>query len=331
MNISEIAKLAGVSPSAVSRYLNNGYLSAEKKEAIRRVIEETGYRPLVQAQILRTRKTKTVGVIIPNIESFSISSVVSGIDSVLEEQGFQILLADAHNLPSKELVYLDTFDDQRVDGVILLATVFTARHITMIKKSRVPVVVVGQQLAGVPCVYHDDYHAFYDVTSLVLEQGCQRLGYIGAPPQDKAAGQARSRGYQDAVGDAGLEDQASHTAAASFTIASGREKAQELWERWGPLDALVCAADALAVGALQYLRSQNIAVPQQVRLTGQGASSLSEVSVPSITTIRYFYQESGANAAALLLEQLKDPSSPAKEIKLGYTIVACGSTGQERP
>lgn len=326
MNIAEVAKLAGVSPSAVSRYLNNGYLSEEKKEAIRAVIQETGYRPLVQAQILRTRKTKTVGVILPKIDSFSISSVVAGIHSVLEERGFQILLADARNSPERELDYLDTFDDQRVDGVILIATVFTPRHLAALKKRKLPVVLVGQHLPGFPCVYHSDYQAFSDMTRLVLQKGCRRLGYIGALPRDKAVGQERLRAYQDAVREAGLEDQAEHTAVAEFTVDSGRERARELLEAYGPLDALICATDKMAVGALQYLRGQGIKVPQQMLLTGQGASGVSEVTTPAITTIRYFYKESGANAAGLLLELLEKPDTPAKELKLGYTILEKEST-----
>lgn len=326
MNISEIAKLAGVSPSAVSRYLNNGYLSDAKKEAIRKVIEETGYRPLVQAQSLRTRKTKTIGVVLPKIDSFSIGSVVAGIDSVLERKGFQILLADTHNSPDKELAYLDTFDDQRVDGVILLGTVFTPRHMACLKKSRIPVVIAGQQLAGMFCVYHDDYRAFYTMTKLLLDKGCLRLAYMGALPQDKAVGQERARAYQDAVRDAGLEDQAGHMAVAGFTMPSGREKAQELWEAYGPLDALICATDTMAAGALQYFKSRGIRVPQDVRLSGQGASNVSEVASPTITTIRYFYEESGANAASLLLERLEDPSLPAREVKLSYAIVENEST-----
>lgn len=326
MNIAEIAKLAGVSPSAVSRYLNDGYLSQEKKDAIRKVIEETGYRPLAQAQALRTRKTRTIGVILPKIDSSSISSIMAGIDSVLERRGFQILLADTHNDPVRELEYLDSFDDQRVDGVIFIGTVFTARHITMLKKSRVPVVVVGQQLAGVSCVYHDDYHAFYDMTRLLTDKGCRRLGYIGALPQDKAVGQERSRAYCDAVRDAGLEDQAGHITVAGFTVPSGREKARELLEAYGPLDALICATDSMAVGALQYLKSQGIRVPEDIRLTGQGGADLCEVTTPTLTTIRYFYEDSGANAAALLLERLENPETPAKEIKLGYTIVENEST-----
>lgn len=321
MNIAEVAKLAGVSPAAVSRYLNQGYLSQEKKEAIRKVIEETGYRPLAQAQALRTRKTKTIGVVLPKIDSFSIGSIMVGIDSVLEQKGFQILLADTHNDPARELEYLDSFDDQRVDGVILIGTVLTSKHIAALKKSRVPVVVAGQQLAGVSCVYHDDYHAFYDMTRLMIDKGCRKLGFIGALPQDKAVGQARSRAYCDAVRDAGLGEQAGHTAVASFTISSGREKAQELLETYGSLDALICATDSMAAGALQYLKKQGIHVPEDMRVSGQGGSDLCEVTTPTITTIRYYYQESGENAAALLLERLENPDAPAKEVKLGYAIV----------
>lgn len=329
MNISEVAKLAGVSPSAVSRYLNNGYLSAEKREAIHRVIQETGYRPLIQAQILRTRKTQTVGIILPKIDSFSISSIVAGIDSVLEARGFQILLADTRNNPEKELDYLDIFDDQRVDGVILIATVFTPRHLAALKNRKLPVIIVGQHLPGFPCVYHNDYQAFYDMTNLVLQKGCRRLGYIGALPQDKAVGQERRRAYQDAVRDAGLEEQAGHTAVAAFTVDSGREKARELLESCGPLDALICATDNMAAGALQYLHRRGIQVPGQMLLTGHGASGISEVTTPSITTIRYFYEESGANAASLMLELLEKPDTPAKEIKLGYTILENESTNTQ--
>ena len=89
MNISDIAKMAGVSPAAVSRYLNQGYISEEKKEAIRRVIAQTGYTPSKQAQTLRTKRTKVIGVVIPKIDSESISRIVAGISYTLNEAGYQ--------------------------------------------------------------------------------------------------------------------------------------------------------------------------------------------------------------------------------------------------
>ena len=325
MNISEIAKLAGVSKAAVSRYLNDGYLSEEKKQAIAKVIAETGYRPMIQAQSLRTRKTRIIGVVLPKINSFSISTILAGIESVLEKQGFQILLADSHNDPERELESLRLYAHQRVDGVILIATVLTAAHRALLRRMG-PVVVVGQRLRGVNCVYHDDYNAFYEMTKLVLAKGCRRLGYIGALPKDVAVGAERSRAWADALTAAGMADQAGNTVIAEFSIASGREKARELWEKFGPLDAVICATDSMAVGALQYLRSQGVRVPGQTLLTGQGASNISEATTPTITTIRYFYEESGTSAARLLLEQLETPDLPAKEIKLGYTLVEQDST-----
>ena len=115
MNINEIAELAGVSRATVSRYLNDGYVSEEKRAAIRKVIEETGYRPSQQARNLRSKVTKLVGVIIPEIESGSVSQMVSGISEVLSVKGYQLLLADTRNNTRAELKYLRIFEKNQVD------------------------------------------------------------------------------------------------------------------------------------------------------------------------------------------------------------------------
>ena len=103
MNINEIARLAGVSRATVSRYLNDGYVSDEKKAVIRKVIEETGYQPSSQAQMLRTKKTKLVGVIIPKINSDTVGRMVAGISDVLNRSGYQLLLANTDNNIEEEL------------------------------------------------------------------------------------------------------------------------------------------------------------------------------------------------------------------------------------
>ena len=111
MNIAEIAKLAGVSSAAVSRYFNNGYISEEKRERIRKVVEETRYRPSLQAQTLRTRKTRLIGVILPKIDSAAaMGSVVAGILSVINDNGYHMLLADTQSDPgnvcSLQMLYI---------------------------------------------------------------------------------------------------------------------------------------------------------------------------------------------------------------------------------
>lgn len=109
MNISEFAKVAGVSKSAVSRYFNNGYLSEEKREQIEKAIEKTGYSPSVSAQNIRTRVTKLVGVILPKLSSESCARVTEGISQVLSEEGYELLLVNTANDYQKEVKYLDLF------------------------------------------------------------------------------------------------------------------------------------------------------------------------------------------------------------------------------
>ena len=321
MNIAEIAKLAGVSSAAVSRYFNNGYISEEKREAIRKVVEETGYRPSIQAQTLRTKKTKMIGVIVPKIASASIGRIVEGILSVLNKSEYQMILAVTQNDPKKEQEYLSSFNDKLVDGVILIATVFTTGHKRILKNMSVPVVIVGQQLSGYCCVYHDDYHASYELTKLLLEKGRKNLGYIGAIQQDKAVGMERYRGFKDAVHDMNCEELEKNYVVASFTGSSGYEKMGELFEICKDINGVLCATDTMAAGAMQYLHENGIEIPEQILVAGQGDSDMARVTTPSLITVHYSYEKSGEFAVHMLMEVLNLGETELKEIKLGYYIV----------
>lgn len=324
MTIADIARLAGVSNAAVSRYFNNGYISDEKREAIRKVIEETGYQPSLQAQTLRTGKTKTIGVIVPKTASTSAGSVIEGVLAVLNAHGYQTLLSVTQNDPEKELEYLKVFDDKRVDGVILLATIFTPAHKKILKKMKVPVIIVGQKFDGSCCVFHDDYHAIYDLTKLLLEKGRKNIGYIGVFMQDRAVGEERYRGFQDAMADEGLKVKEEHCLIAKFSVQSGYEKAAEMIKRYPDMDGLICATDEIAVGAMQYLLEQGVSIPEDIYIAGQGDSILARVAGHSIATIHYSYEKSGEAAANMLLEILTTGETAYKEIMLGYYIVENG-------
>lgn len=321
MNISEIAKMAGVSSSAVSRYLNHGYVSEEKKAAIQKVIEETGYRPSAQAQMLRTKKTKLIGVIMPKINSASLGSVVAGIHSVLEENGYKMLLADTRNNPQKELEYLSVFDEKQVDGVLLIATVLTAEHRKMFKKMRVPVVLIGQHMPGMRCVYHDDYHASLELTRLILSKGRRNIGFVSATHQDTAAGLDRYRGFCDAVKEAGLEHLAEKYVVSDFNIQAGYEAAAELFYRYQDLDALICATDTIASGVMKYMKERNIKIPEDIMTAGFGDSELSKVVSPTLTTMHFSYMESGTLAAQMMVNCLSGEQEAVKGIVMDYYLV----------
>lgn len=326
MNIGEVAKLAGVSSAAVSRYFNNGYISDAKKERIKKVVEETGYRPSVQAQTLRTKKTRMIGVVLPKIDSATIGSMVSGILNLFNESGYQLLIADTQNNPEKELEYLSAFDDKKVDGVILIATVFSAKHRRVLRTMTVPVVIVGQKLSGYHCVYHDDYNAVYDMTRLMIDKGCRNLGYIGVLHKDRAVGFERHEGYCRAVAEADMEHCAENTVIADFSIESGYEKAKELLNKCSSLDGIVCATDEIAVGAMQYMKEQKIDIPGEIMLSGHGDSVLTRVTTPTLTTIHFSYETCGELAAQMMLSILAGEEVPVKEMKLGYSLVEHEST-----
>lgn len=327
MDINEIARLAGVSRATVSRYLNNGYVSREKREEIARVIEETGYVPSRQAQQLRTGRTNLIGVIIPKIYSQSVSRMVAGITEALTPQGYQILLADTDNNEQLEVEYLHTFSEKnRVDGIILLATIITEEHTEAFSSLGVPLVVLGQHIEGRACVYHDDYHAALDIARITLK-GSRCPAYIGVTEEDVSAGHKRRKGFLDACAEAGIAVREDLMALSDFTAESGYLCCEAIMESAPECDAIVCATDTIAFGALTCLREYGHRVPEQVQVSGIGDSEFSRIIYPSLTTAHLFYKSSGSAAAQMLLDSINRRSVPkSREMKMGYEVHVRTST-----
>lgn len=319
MNINEIAKLAGVSRATVSRYLNDGYVSAEKKEKIRRVIEETGYIPSTQAQMLRTKRTGLVGVIIPKINSDSISRIVAGIGDILHGEGYQLLLATTNNDEKEELEYLQTFQNNHVDGVILCGTIFQKEHKKLLKKYQVPIVIVGQYYKGEACVYHDDCNAAKEVTRL-LTASCKKIAYIGVTPKDKAVGTERRKGFLTALSEAGLEEVAQEQVL--FKMEEGYWAMGRILKRFPETEGVFCATDHIAIGALQYLKEKKM----KCKVVGMGDSKTADLVEPKLSSVHFYYRESGKEAARVLLEMLENQVKMKKEIKMGYEVIEREST-----
>lgn len=321
MNISEIAKLAGVSPSAVSRYLNHGYLSAEKKAAIAKVIQETGYIPSSHAQTLRTKKTKLIGVIIPKIDSDSISQVVAGISEVLSEEGYQMLLANTENDPEKELEYLNTFSQHMVDGVILLGTVLSAKLRSRLRSLEFPMVILGQAASLTSSIYHDDYLAAVKMTEYMIQKGYRKICYIGVSEKDEAVGKLRKQGFLDTMKKNQLPVSEAAVKTGSFYMENGFENIACLLKEVPDLDAVLCATDTIALGAIKYLNQKKIRIPQEAAVAGFGDSRASSILSPSLTTVHFYYRECGMEGAKILLEKIADPNTPDKSLKLGFELI----------
>ena len=322
MNINEIAKRAGVSRATVSRYLNDGYVSQEKRELIARIIKETGYVPSQRGQQLRTGKTGLVGVIMPKINSQSVSRMVEGISLVLSEKNYQTVLACTHNQSDRELDYLKVFSGKnRMDGIILISTVFSPQHVATIDGLNMPFVSLGQKLDGHCCVYQDDYHAMYDITRLVLPKS-KELAYMGVFEEDFAAGKLRHEGFLDACASFGITPPPETQKIVDFSSDAGYFGAEQILDVMPNVDTVVCATDEIAFGVMMCMHEYGRRVPEDVQITGMGDSLLSRIIHPSLTTAHLPFKTSGMLAAKMLLDRIASKTDSPKQIEMDYDVYA---------
>lgn len=326
MNITEFAKAAGVSKSAVSRYFNGGYLSDDKRAKIEAAIEATGYAPNISARTVKTRVTKLVGVILPKLSSESCARVTEGISRILNAEGYQLLLVNTANDYNKEIESLELFRQNRVDGVILLATVFTELHKSVLAKMHVPVIIVGQQLKGYNCVCYDDRGAAYALTKLMLDKGRKRPAFIGVTVEDKAAGEERWKGFCKAVEEAGLSVPKAFNEVARFDMDSGYERAGRILSGKVKPDCLFCATDNIAVGAMLCCLEKGLKIPEDIMISSVGDTKLGRAAAVPLTTAHLHYKTAGIDAARMLLIELKRADAVGRILKLDYEVVERDST-----
>lgn len=323
MTLKEVAQLAGVSPAAVSRYLNGGSLSEEKSRKIRQTIEATGYRPNQAAQTLRTGYRKQVGVIVPRIDSYTVSRVTAGIHEGLAARDYMPVLGCSDLRDDLELQYLDMMQANHVAGIILMGTSLTPAKLEAFRACAVPLVITGQNVPGLPCIHHDDFNAMRELTGLVLARGRRRLGYLGVSERDQATGVARRQGVQEAMAAAGLDPDQLVCVQTTFRLESGYQGAKQLLELRPDLDGVLCATDQIAHGALRALQEAGRKVPEEISIAGVGDDWADLISNPKLTTVRLYHQECGRDAAEILLQMIedKDRTRPVRQIKLGYTLL----------
>lgn len=328
MNISEFAAKAGVSKSAVSRYFNNGYLSDEKRELIEKTIKETGYTPKLSARSARITLNKQIGIIIPKLSNESTARVVDGISAVLNAHGYQLLLLNTENDYRNEITALELFRKSHVDGVILLATVFTDLHRRMLGKMHKPVVIVGQDIKGCSCVYHDDFNASYSVTKLMLDKGAKKPGFIGVLQEDIAAGMNRRLGFERAVKDAGLTINKRFIDTSDFNMDSGYKSAERILSGSEMPDCLFCATDTIAIGVMLFCREHGIRIPCDMMISAIGDTKLGRIAYSPLTSAHLHYKTAGIDAAEMLLTEIKHNSPVRRTLKLDYEMVERESTAK---
>ncbi len=306
VTLNEIAKRAGVAKSTVSRFLNNGPVSDETRAKIQKIIDETGYVPNQFAQSLKAQRSNMIGVILPRFDSPSTNQVLRGIDELAYEQGYQLVLTNSNLDSQREKENLALLERQKVSGIIWIASLFDETLVQQIKQLKVPILVIGQQIEGVPCLVHQDYQAGVKIAEHALSLGHRDLLYVGVTEDDNAVGVLRRDGFVETV----------HQAGATVSLLEtdfSRKLAYEQALTYLPdvkATYIAAATDQIAIGIANAAQDLKLKIPEDFSLSGFGGYSESDYAYPRITTVDYPFYELGKKALELLKKLIATGSIP---------------------
>lgn len=300
--ISDIAKLAGVSKSTVSRHLNGGYVSLEVQEKIVEVIKQTGYEPNTFAQNLKLKKSNFIGVIIPRLDSYTTAKTLIGIDEKLKQHNYQMLIANTSQNKEREIESFYSFAKQKVAGIIILATEITKAHQDAIDSINIPVMIMGQQHDQYHCIAYDDFNAAYELTKYVIAMGHKKIVYLGVPEYDIAVGVNRKAGFAKAVSEETGMDVAYHF--TSFAMEDAMEVVDCIIKNERP-SLFFCVTDNIAIGAIGSILANQLTVPADISVVGFGGYKVSEVIYPGLTTVKFDNYTTGMIAAENIIKLIK--------------------------
>ncbi|WP_313073500.1 LacI family DNA-binding transcriptional regulator [Lacrimispora sp.] len=302
VTIQDIATMAGVSKSSVSRYLNNGYISEDKAKKIKSAIERTGFETNFFAKRLKTKKSGLIGIVIPRIDSVTVGKFLNGINRKLRENDYQGMILISELDIEKELDNINSLNQQGVDGIIINSMSITKKHLEITSKLNIPTIFTGQKSEFINYIKLDDYKAGRIMGEYFKSKGHKEIVFLGVNEFDKAVGIERKSGFIDAVKENNPGGRVQFV-ETDFTFASAYLKGDEIL-KYKPT-AIVCATDNICLGILRYLHERNIKVPDEISVAGFGGYEIGGVSYPAITTIAFDYELIGIKTAQGILDLIE--------------------------
>jgi LacI family transcriptional regulator len=333
--VNDVAKKAGVHPSTVSRALNPATRHRLTEEVANRVIAvaaEMGYVPNGLATSLRTRRSETIGVVLPDITNPVFPPILEGLEAGLAEHGYIAMVANAGDDPARQRLVVERLLARQVDGLIL-ATV--TRHdpiIDLCLKAKVPVVVVNRHEMDhrASFVISDDTRGMRLAVDHLVALGHRHIAHI-AGPQSLSTGRGRFEGFVAAMAAHGLTSAPQQIVpAAQFTREAGREACLTLLTQAPEITAIVAANDLLALGVYDALPQRGLRCPDDISVVGHNDMPFVDMVAPPLTTIRIRHREMGAQAARLLLRVIRRESEGGVDIVLKPDLVVRASSGPPR-
>lgn len=312
VTIKDIAKQLGVSPSTVSRALQgHPDISEDTKRQVNELASKLKYQPNAVALSLKHKRTRIIGVIIPEIVHFFFSSVISGIEDVAYDAGFNVIICQSNEKFDRELSNLNTLLAQRVDGILVSISKETLdyQHLHRVVSQNIPLVFFDRIAPGVQAssVIIDDHYSAYQATKHMADSGRKRIAHF-AGPQNLSISNNRKEGYLKAIRDSQLEpDPSLIVEADNFDKAS---MAVINFIQTGNLpDGIFAVNDITAIGAMKTLQKNGFRVPEDVAVVGFSDGRFSAITEPPLSSVDQHGYEMGIIATEMLLKQILEDAS----------------------
>ena len=306
--LKDVAKLACVDISTVSRALNNtGYVHPDTKKRVYEAAQELGYHPNVMAQALRQGKRHTIGVIVPSFYLSVFAGVVMGINQEAQRRNYAVLLCGSMDDPALEKECLNRLRNGFIDGLIIGPTGRNTRLIQDIQASGTPVVqVIREQIPRMNSIVADYEATGYEAVKYLYNLGARRIGFLGGnkkivPFRDRYAG------YQRGIREFGLPELTIPSAFLGHSFEYGYRDARELLFQYPDLDAVITSVDSQGLGVLRMLKEQKKRVPEDVRVMSLTGHSIGALLETTMTAMEIPAAEMGMSAVRMLLEEIEAP------------------------
>lgn len=333
--IKDVAKLAGVSTGTVSKYLNNHHTL--KDDTIKRVegaIDALQFKPNLLARSMRTGKTNTLAVVVPDITNPFFAEVYTSIKSSASQNGYASILFTTEDNSDTLNHYLASVNMQHVDGIVLCFidnNKIVEEFINQLHPSK-PIVFLSWDVNNTKrnSVVIDVFEGIYSSTKHLIELGHKNIAYLGGPKNDIIS-MEKFNGYTKAMESVGYEINQQLIFHSKYTLHSGYQAARKLTMLTPIPDALVAENDILAIGSLKYFLQRKINVPDDISVIGFDNIPLSAMYEPSLSTISLPLTQMGNEAIKILMSMIGNPSLKTKQIILKTSLIIRSSTSKNAP
>jgi len=321
--IKDVAKLAGVHPSTVSRVINNDSRISEKtKEKVLLIINKLGYTPNAIARGLKTKRTYTLGMLIPDITNPFFAEIARGVEDAASKNNFNVILCNTDDKLKKERTYLQILRGKRVDGFILGTAHIKDKSILELEKKKFPYILVSRNIEGLEknCIIVDDIEGGKIATEYLIKLGHRQIAHITGPLQTRSA-LNRLKGYQLALKKYEIEYRDELVGEGDFKIKGGYQIMKRFLKLSEPPAAIFAANDLLALGAMQAIQKKNFHIPEDFSVVGFNDIELASFVYPALTTVRQPMLEMGAIAVKMLLKIIEEGEFNQRKIVLKPKLI----------